>query len=142
MEQPLVMEVAASPVQAKKIDGEIHLEKSLESTSTDSGSLTQRAAMIRDELLGNDSIDQDTVHASSSSSNSSENEGGNRNHDRDEGRDSEDELEERLSKSSIAHSLRHIALAFDEKVKVVSRVYSYGKGSCQMFSKSFHPLTT
>ncbi|KAI3485910.1 hypothetical protein L1887_50710 [Cichorium endivia] len=51
--------------------------------------------MIRDELLGNDSVASDTEPLSDSSTSKSE---------------------DRLSCSGIAHSLRHIALAFDEKV--------------------------
>lgn len=111
--------------------------------STDSGSLTQRAAMIRDELLGNDSLEQDTVHASGSSSGSSSKsiDGSS---EKDENGDPEEELEQRLSKSSIAHSLRHIAVAFDEKVSRNAR--PDGEGSSTLFRASLelsladHPL--
>lgn len=82
--------------------------------SDDSGSLTQRATIIRDELLGNDLLDQDTERASGSSSRTDADEGDTSSHKGLKG--DEDDLEERLSTSSISHSLRHIALAFDEKV--------------------------
>lgn len=87
--------------------------------SSDSGSLTQRAAMIRDELLGNDSLEQDSEHESVSSSNDSGVELDPSSQEEVNGHDDE-ELEARLNSSSIAHSLRHIAVAFDEKVSLIS----------------------
>ena len=83
--------------------------------SSDSGSLTQRAAMIRDELLGNDSLEHSSEHGSESSSGDS----GvviDPSEQQEVNEEQDDELEQRLGNSNIAHSLRHIALAFDEKV--------------------------
>ncbi|SPO32509.1 uncharacterized protein UTRI_04253 [Ustilago trichophora] len=93
-------------------EGEV--ERVQSTTNSDSGSLTQRAAQIKDELLGNDILEQDTVHAPNSSS-GSESDKVDQSDDKIGYVEDNEELEERLSSSSIAHSLRHIALAFDEK---------------------------
>uniref|UniRef100_V5EGB7 Uncharacterized protein n=1 Tax=Kalmanozyma brasiliensis (strain GHG001) TaxID=1365824 RepID=V5EGB7_KALBG len=82
--------------------------------SSDSGSLTQRAALIRDELLGNDSLEQESVHGSAPSSGTSD-QGTTHSSLQDDSCEDKDDLEERLRNSSISQSLRHIALAYDEK---------------------------
>lgn len=89
--------------------------------SSDSGSLTQRAALIRDQLLGNDSLEQNSVHGSAPSSGTSEGDTA-RSSLADDSREEKDNLEERLSNSSISQSLRHIALAYDEKVNSARRL--------------------
>ncbi|SPO46533.1 uncharacterized protein PSANT_04219 [Moesziomyces antarcticus] len=71
--------------------------------------------MIRDELLGNDSVASDTEPLSDSSTSKSEGETQSRTTKTMDSSFSEADLEDRLSCSGIAHSLRHIALAFDEK---------------------------
>ncbi len=72
--------------------------------------------MIRDELLGNDSVASDTEPLSDSSTSKSEGKTQSRTTKTMDSSFSEADLEDRLSCSGIAHSLRHIALAFDEKV--------------------------
>ncbi len=72
--------------------------------------------MIRDELLGNDSVASDTEPLSDSSTSKSEGEAESRTTKTLDSSFGEGDLEDRLSCSGIAHSLRHIALAFDEKV--------------------------
>ncbi|TKY84629.1 hypothetical protein EX895_006531 [Sporisorium graminicola] len=89
-------------------------EKADKASSSGSGSLTQRAALIRDELLGNDSLEHDSVHESLPSSGSSADRLDNAD-EKVESQSEDDSLEERLSSSAIALSLRHIAMAFDEK---------------------------
>lgn len=89
--------------------------------STDSGSLTERAAIIRDELLGEDSLEHDTIQPSEASSASSSGDGDRACAKQTNG-GNDDELEQRLSNSCIAHSLRHIAMAFDEKVSRCSQL--------------------
>lgn len=79
------------------------------SASSESG-----GAPIRNELLGNGLLEQDSVHDSKSSFGSYDD--GEIRSDQQEVSAYDEELEQRLSHSSIAHSLRHIALAFDEKV--------------------------
>ncbi|SPC67983.1 uncharacterized protein UHOD_05471 [Ustilago sp. UG-2017b] len=91
---------------------EMHASKS--PASSDSGSITERAAMIRDELLGEDSVERHTVQASEGSSTNSI-VGGDQSSQKEMHGDDDEELEQRLSISCIAHSLRHIAIAFDEK---------------------------
>lgn len=114
MSEKPAMETEASPRQSDSEEIET-ARKDDDVASSDSGSLTQRAALIRDELLGNDSLEQDSVHGSAVSSGTSE--GGTAHSSLQEGsQDDKDDLEERLKTSSIAQSLRHIALAFDEKV--------------------------
>ncbi|CDR87358.1 uncharacterized protein SPSC_00484 [Sporisorium scitamineum] len=83
-------------------------------SSRGSGSLTQRAALIRDELLGNDSLGPHSEHESISSSGASA-DSPDDSGPKDESRDDSGDLEDRLNNSAIAHSLRHIAMAFDEK---------------------------
>ncbi|SNX86017.1 uncharacterized protein MEPE_04726 [Melanopsichium pennsylvanicum] len=107
------MEVLTSPTPSRIEAVELKSEKQIDSASTDSGSLTQRAALIRDELLGNGSLEQEPVQASRSSSASSEAKSdvaGEK-----ETSDDDEALEDRLSRSSIAQALRHIAVSFDEK---------------------------
>nr|CDI56987.1 hypothetical protein BN887_01734 [Melanopsichium pennsylvanicum 4] len=109
------MEVLTSPTPSRIEAVELKSEKQIDSASTDSGSLTQRAALIRDELLGNGSLEQEPVQASRSSSASSEAKSdvaGEK-----ETSDDDEALEDRLSRSSIAQALRHIAVSFDEKIQ-------------------------
>ncbi|KAJ1022541.1 hypothetical protein NDA16_003530 [Ustilago loliicola] len=72
--------------------------------------------MIRDELLGEDSLERDTVQPSEASSGSNSGDGDQSCQKQVNGADDE-ELEQRLSRSCIAHSLRHIAMVFDEKIQ-------------------------
>lgn len=112
------------------IEGEV--ERVQSTTNSDSGSLTQRAARIKDELLGNDILEQDTVHAPNSSS-GSRSDKVNQSDEKIEYIEDNEELEERLSSSSIAHSLRHIALAFDEKVRRGAQE-TLARVGCRMWS--------
>ena len=98
---------------------EMHASKS--PASSDSRSITERAAMIRDELLGEDSVERHTVQASEGSSTNSI-VGGDQSSQKEMHGDDDEELEQRLSISCIAHSLRHIAIAFDEKVSSCSQL--------------------
>ncbi|SPO27711.1 uncharacterized protein UTRI_04253_B [Ustilago trichophora] len=106
----------AFPAKQREGGTEGEVERVQSTTNSDSGSLTQRAARIKDELLGNDLLEQHTVHAHDSSSGSSSDRV-DQSDEKAEYIDDNEELEERLSSSSIAHSLRHIALAFDEKIQ-------------------------
>lgn len=89
--------------------------------------------MIRDELLGNDSPDGDTEQGPGSSSSTDEDAGDHS--DEKKVQDDDDDSEQRLSESSIAHSLRHIALAFDEKVSIgtVSNEYRIDASADQSY---------
>ena len=93
----------------------LDVEKSDGNSSTDSGSLTQRAAMIRDELLGNNSLEHDSVRASVAASTTSA-DSAERSSQRHSAPDDDIYLQDDLGNSSITHSLRHIEMAFEEKV--------------------------
>lgn len=117
----------AREIEQASIAPDADAEQADKQSSSGSGSLTQRAAMIRDELLGNDSLQPDSVHEALSSSGTSAI-ASDDSSQKDNSRFEEDDLEERLNNSSIAHSLRHIALAFDEKV---SRGLACNRHHCQ-----------
>ncbi|KAJ9480098.1 hypothetical protein PHBOTO_003893 [Pseudozyma hubeiensis] len=99
---------AESKAARDKIDGD---------GSTDSGSLTQRAAMIRDELLGHDPLEHKSTHESIPSSGTTDVTNDDTSRKDDAQAELDHDVEERLAHSAISHSLRHIALAFDEKIQ-------------------------
>ncbi|SJX63806.1 uncharacterized protein SRS1_14552 [Sporisorium reilianum f. sp. reilianum] len=108
----LTLDVEQASIPSNIFD--VGVEKVDRESSSGSGSLTQRAAMIRDELLGNDSLEPGSAPESLSSSGTSAEELDSSSQ-KSNSKDEEAELEERLNNSAISHSLRHIAMAFDEK---------------------------
>ena len=116
----LTLDVEQARIASNVLD--LGAEKVDRDSSSGTGSLTQRAAMIRDELLGNDSLNPDSAHESPSSSGTSAEELDSSSQ-KSELKDEQADLEERLNNSAISHSLRHIAMAFDEKVSL-----EFGRG--------------
>ncbi|CBQ73964.1 hypothetical protein sr14552 [Sporisorium reilianum SRZ2] len=108
----LALDVEQASIASNIFD--LGVEKVDKESSSGSGSLTQRAAMVRDELLGNDSLQPGSAPESLSSSGTSAEELDSLSQKSDS-KDEEADLEERLNNSAISHSLRHIAMAFDEK---------------------------
>lgn len=116
--------VTAPPSVAQTETGTSHVESKVVqdktdgdgADTTDSGSLTQRAAMIRDELLGHDPLEQNSTHESIPSSATTDVTTDDTSPKDDAQAQLDHDVEKRLAHSAISHSLRHIALAFDEKV--------------------------